>query len=985
MQSTGALLCLTLLCLCPAGGAGAAGPAPLSLNEGLGPGEGPFDPAVPAPASVLGFEVGSRPARHDEVLRYYEALAASTPRARLARYAGSHEGRSLVYLTISSAENMERLEEIDAANRRLGDPRTHAPREVERMVEGQPLIAWIGYSIHGDEISGSDASLLVAYRLAAGMDAGTVRLRDSLVTHLDPCENPDGRERFLAQITAFSKVVPNPDTEGIAHKAMWPWGRGNHYLFDLNRDWFTLVHPESRGRTPAIARVQPQLMVDAHEMGSHDTYLFSPPRHPFNPYLPPAIRKWWDVFAADQGAAFDERGWPYYTREWHEEFFPGYGSAWAMYLGAVGILYEQAGTEGGPVRQRGGALLTYTDAVEHQVVSSIANLETAADNRREILADWAADRRDAVEAGRRGPVRAYVLPHGRDPFRTARLVEKLLAQGIEVQVNRSRVKARDLHDAWSGRAVTAEIPPGSFLVRLDQPAAPLVRNLLDFHLPMGPEFLREEREHLEREKGSRLYETTAWSMLLSYGVEAWWTGSVPRGDWVPVGNLGSPHAWPSPGASGIGYLFDSSTDDGIALAAGLLEAGVRLRAGRKPFTFQGREYPRGTILIRTEENTDDLHGRLEAALAGRQGVVVHPLAGARILDGPDLGGRQFQPLVRPKIGVLTGDPISFTSYGAVWHLLDRRLEVRFSGLDIGRFHQTDISRYNVLVFPGCWAGPDGYRRRLGEKGIEKLKRWIEAGGTAVGLGTGAEFLAMEETGISRVRPRRQALEAYPPVILGPDAEAVEAAGRFRATGLRATPEGGKGKRSAPAGGASSYGVPPVVGPGARGYLPRGQAAYVFPQQLVTLDKWAEPVLPAGDGEAGKAFLERADARLRRFRPKGAYLRVDLDPSHWLAYGCPEKVPAHFGGKDVLVAESSVEVAGRFAGLEDLHVGGLLWPEAAGRIAHSAWVTREQVGKGQVVLFASDPVYRGASWATQRLFLNAVLLGPGIGAKWPNPW
>jgi hypothetical protein len=964
----------------------------LSLLAGMGVASGqPFDPDVPSPGSVLGFEPASRPARCDEIVRYYEALAAATPRAKLTEYGRTHEGRPLVYLTITDEKHMVRLGEIQKELQRLGDPRRVSREEAARLAKDTPAVAWLGYSIHGDELSSSDAALVVAYRLAAGMDEETRMLRRELIVHLDPAQNPDGRERFLAMLTAFSNVVPNPDPESVSHRAFWPWGRGNHYLFDLNRDWFALVHPESRGRAKAISSWWPQLMVDSHEMGSHDTYLFHPPRHPFNPHMPPSVLKWATPFGEDQAAAFDEHGWSYYTGEWNEEFFPGYGSAWATYGGSVGILYEQAGTEGTVVQQKAGTLLDYPEAVDHQVVSSWANILTTARNREALLTDWAADRRAAVERGRKGPIRAFVIPAGR---RARRLVDVLATQGIEVWRNGPvQAKLHDLHDPWSAQPQTVEFGwGGSYVVPLDQPLAPLARVLLDFHVPMTPEFLREEREHLEREKGSRLYETTAWSLPLTYGVEVYWTGRNP----VPWRH--APRHWYRAGGGDAyrsagffegryGYLFDGSTDHGAFALARLLQEGTAVRVGRKPLSIAAvrhpekgpevTELPRGTVLVKREGNPEDVRGILGAA-AAKNGLDVLAVDTAWSEEKPDLGGREFRPLVEPRVAVLTGDSISFTSYGAIWHLLDRTMEFRFSGLDIARFGETDLSRYNVLVLPHAWAGPHLYRGRLGEAGIAKLKGWIEAGGTVVGIKSGAFFLADERTGIGAVRPRAQVLDAFPPVVLGPDAATAEAAGAARATGLRATGD----EDASPA--VSPYHVPPVVGPGARPFLGEGATTYSFPKELVGLGAWAEPVAPEED-EAREAFLARADARLRRFHPHGAFLRVDTDPDHWLTYGMDERVPVHFSSRDALVADRPVETVARFAGLEELHLSGLLWPEAAGRIARSAYLTREKMGKGQVILFADDPVYRGSSWATQRLFLNAILLGPGLGADWSVPW
>jgi len=320
-------LCLVpalLLCLAPA----LAVPEPqqgIALAD-LFPGA-VFDPEIPTQEDVLGFRPAVRPIRHAELMRYVSVLEQASPRIRVIEYARSYEGRPLVYLAVGDEAVVGDLDAFREAHVRRLDPRGRPAAEDGALLAQARAVAWMAYGIHGDELSSLDAAAALAYRLVAGEDEAARMLRRELLILIDPCENPDGRERFLAQTNSFAHRTPNPDTEDLSHTTVWPWGRGNHYLFDLNRDWISMVHPESR-RVTVVASWHPQLMVDSHEMGAHDSYLFSPSRQPFNPFLPTRNQKWADRFAADQALALDARGYPYYTREWNEEFFPGYGSAW---------------------------------------------------------------------------------------------------------------------------------------------------------------------------------------------------------------------------------------------------------------------------------------------------------------------------------------------------------------------------------------------------------------------------------------------------------------------------------------------------------------------------------------------------------------------------------------------------------------------------------------------------------------------------------
>lgn len=955
-----------------------------------------FDAAIPTQEQVLGVRPGARPLRHDELMRFLEALDEASPRATIKMYSRTHEGRRLVYLAVSDEATIASLDDFREAHAARLDPRGRPASDDATILAGARAVAWMAYGIHGDELSSVDAAAALAYWLVAGEDDVAQRMRRELLVLIDPCENPDGRERYLAQTTSFAHALPNPDQEDLSHTTVWPWGRGNHYLFDLNRDWFSMVQPESL-RSVAIASWNPQLMVDSHEMGDNSTYLFSPPRHPFNPHLPLHNMKWAEVFGRDQARALDERGYPYFTREWNEEFFPGYGSAWASYIGAVGILYEMSGTSGTLVRQRGGTLRTFTQAVEHQVASSVSNLTTLLDNRAAILRDFVSDRRSAMRQATQGPVGAWILPEGRHPERTRKLVELLDRQGIEVLRNGAGKPTLDgLRDALTGREVSGSSLPGTvWMVPTDQLAGPMVRVLMDPHVPMSAEFFREEREYIERGKGTRLYEVTAWSLPLSYGVEAYWTPRRPAGNW----KIAAVEAWAG-GLANVsdpfGYFMDGISDRTVPALAALLQQGVHVRVAEKPVVIGGREWPQGSFLVAREGNPEDLEQRL-IQVSQRFRIEVQAVSTAKAERGPDLGGSHFKQLIEPRVGIWTGSPVSPSSYGALWHLMDQELGLRFSGLDVSRFRRADLSRYNVLVFPSTLGGGGAYRALLGEVGVKQLKRWIEDGGSAIGIGSGAQFLADVDNGLTMTRVRSQALDRHPPVVLGLGAVEAQAAGPFVATGLRAggnladmtADAEGKKRTAKPAPThstrISSYDVAPVLGAGARPFAVGHDQGSPVEMTPVDLADWLKPVLPPGKSKADDDDLKRADERLRRFSPRGTFVRIELDSQIWLTWGLPDELPALVRARDTLVAEPPVQVAARFADLDELHLGGLLWPEAAGRLAHTAYLTREGVGRGQVILFLNEPEFRGWTLATRRLLTNAMLFGPGLGTRWSNPW
>ena len=955
-----------------------------------------FDPAIPTQEGVVGVRPGARPLRHDELMRYVEAIAAASRRVKILPYATSWEGRRLVAIAVSDEATIASLETFKTEHAKLMNPRGRSANDDAKTAEGAKAVAWMAYGIHGDELSSTDAAAALVYGLAAGEGEAAHRIRRELVVLIDPCENPDGRDRFLAQLRSFAHAFPSADPEDLSHTAIWPWGRVNHYLFDMNRDWINLVQPESR-RVTEIARWLPQLMVDSHEMGAGETYLFSPARPPFNPFLPASYFSWARRYAGDQAKALDAKGFPYYRGEWADEFFPGYGSSWAMYHGAVGILYEMSGTEGTLVRKPAGDVRTYGQAVEHQVASSIANLSTLSENRKDALLATIDARRDGIDRGAAGPVRAWVFPATGDPDRLRNLTTILREQGIEVYENDAVLKASDLRNAATGQAVLLDLPAGSAMVPMDQPAWALARTILDPHVPMEASFLKEERESIELGRGTRIYDTTGWSIPLAFGLPAYWTSTKPGGNWVPSHATAAPASRAAaPQGDTLAWVFDGGTDRAALAVANLLGAGATLRLAEKPFTVEGWVHGPGAILLRKGENGPEI-GRVIDAATSSGSLSVQRVSTVLAESGADLGGNYFHPLVVPRIGVFTGPLVASSEYGWIWHLLDTQVGLRFTALDLANFSSIDLRRYNVLVLPAPGVSDAAFRAILGKDEIQALKQWVEAGGTLIGVGGGATVLADKDTALTKTRLRSQALDVAPPPVWSLTAAEAIRAGPKSAAGLAASelepapapdsaPKGvPKGAKPAPQPSRSPYDVAPVIGPGAAPFVVDVELGAPLPGKPKELDSWLKPALPPGQREPKDDDRKRADERLRKFSPQGALLRIDLTADDWMTWGLPSDLTAWVGADDALVARSPANVVASFPGIDTIQRGGLLWPEAAARLARTAYAVRERLGRGQVILFLDHPVFRGWTLATRRLFLNAVLYGPGLGAETPAPW
>ena len=889
---------------------------------------------VALPDSLWGFSLGSKPASHDEIINYFEYLDDIFSNAKLYDYGKTYEGRRLIYLVITSEKNFNRLDTIRENISKLSDPRTiDNSSEAKKIIAHTPAISWMSYSIHGDELSGADAGVQLAYQLLAGTDSYSQLIRDSLVVCIDPLQNPDGRTRFLAQMTQWNGAMINYDTQSAHHRGNWPWGRGNHYLFDLNRDWFTQVHPESKGKVRAIMDWHPQLVVDGHEMGPLDTYLFNPPREPYNPFMPELIYKWWKIMSLEHSAAFDQNGWNYYTREWNEELFPGYGSSWSIYTGAVGLLYEQAGVDGSQVIQQDGSVLTYRESVHHQFISSMANLITVADNRKDLLRDYYSEKYESVYT-KSNRLKAFIFPKGKNGSIEKQFAETLIRQGIEVGQTLQVEKLKQAVKSDGTTETNIMIPKGSMLVRLDQPNNALVNVILSFDIRLKNSFLETERRQRLKHSESRLYETTAWSLPLAYGLEGYYTNDLP-----PIVTT-KYVTYPSPGMvfnpePSFGYVIPNFDNNSYAVLNILLENQLKVWTANKPFKINGNDFPAGSYLLR--RNADPpLETEFFRELALEFGVNVHGVNTGLAESGPDLGGGEFHLLEKPKIALIGGSPASFTSFGATWHLLDSQLNIPFSILEAGNFSGTDLRKYNVIILPSAWGGTGAYKRYFGEGGIEKLKGWIEGGGTVIGLGSGSHFLTDTTVAISSVRQKRQVLKDLKDY--EKSLEYIKSAEAPEIDSLAVW----EGKKNS---------------------------------ELIKKDK-PEELLDV---------IKEKDKLARKLAPRGMLMKANLDKEHWLSFGCGDYVIPMVNTSVVLMSDEHVATVARFAEENELRISGLLWPEARERWAESVFSTREGYGNGQVILFATDPNFRGYFHNTERMFLNAILLGPGMGTHQPIKW
>ena len=708
-----------------------AAPVAAALPE-LAPGTR-YDPGIPTLRQVVGHDVGEEITTPEQIVAFLRALNRAAPsRTALVEYARSWEGRPLHVLVVGSSERISRLDAIKAGLRTLADPRRVSPPEGERLAAELPVVVWLMHAVHGNEISSADAALAEAYHLLAAEGSPEVDaiLRDAIVI-IDPLQNPDGRARFLFQNQLGRAASPDAEPASAEHDEPWPGGRSNHYLFDLNRDWFAQSQPETQGRTRVYLEWQPHVVVDLHEMSGNSTYYFAPPADPLNPLITKPQIAWFDVFGRHNAARFDERGFAYFTREVYDSFYPGYGESWPIFQGAIGMTYEQASARGLVFRRSDDSLLSFRDGILHHFTAAIATARTAAQNRGKLLRDFLEYRRSAVQEGERGPTKEYLLVPGVDPSRAGRLARLLVSQGVEV-------RRADAVFTAGGRP----FPPGTYAVSLAQPSARLLRNLLEPHIAQPDAFIKEQDRRRKLRLGDQIYDVTAWSLAHAYDVEMVAAGAIAVRT-SPVTADGQPRPLALAAAT-VGYLMPWGSGT-AALVVEALAQGITVSTADKAFTLGGRDYPAGTAFVRLAGNLPDAAERL-GRLAGAHGVEVVPIDSAFVEKGISLGSGQVATLKAPHVLMAWDAPADSLSAGWARFVIERRWGQAVTAVRVSSFPRVDLRRYDVVVLPS-----GNYATALSAEMVRRLKDWVSGGGTLVTLGEATRWATREGVGLLETR------------------------------------------------------------------------------------------------------------------------------------------------------------------------------------------------------------------------------------------
>ena len=879
-----------------------------------------YDAAIPTEKAVIGHEPGDRVSSPDEIVRYMEALAAAAPsRMKLFDYAKTWEGRRLIYVAIGSEANIARLPEIQANMKRLADPRKTSDADARNIMAGLPAVIWLAYGVHGNEISSSDAALHTAYHLLASRNDKIVSdVLSKVVVILDPMQNPDGRNRFVQNFNIAEGLQPDASQLAAEHNEPWPGGRTNHYYFDMNRDWFAMTQPETVGRIRIVQEWLPLVFVDLHEMGSDSTYYFAPEATPYNPHIIKAQRESLEWFGLNNAHWFDQYGFSYFTKEGYDEFYPGYGASWPLYYGSISMTYEQGSTRGLIVKRSDGVVVNYRDTVRQHFVASISTAETSARNREKLLANFYRYRQTAIEEGSREPVREYILARQGNTSQVDKLAANLADQGIEVK----RATA-----AFQNGGKT--YPAGSYVVPTAQPAKRLIRTLLDEQTSMEPEFLKAEERRRQARQSSEMYDVTAWSIPLQYGIAAVTTAEISTGSFEAVPHGYRPEGRVIGGDATVAYLVPWGISASARFLTAALRQGLRIATADKSFKQEGRTYPSGTLIIKVQENLPTPANAIQK-LAKDSGAEVYATNSGWVEEGPNFGSHRVVYFPPIKIALAWDRPTGASSAGATRFLLERQFGYPVTAVRTQQLAGGDLSEFQVIILPDSGFG-EGYAAVLGPNGARKLKDWVEAGGTLIGLGPGA---------ISYLSDARSSL-------LSISQENV----------VRETAD------KKPAGAPAAPTTPPATTPTPPATPGPAAGTTRVPGKLIASEQdFEKSILP--DAELPDAL-------------HGVLLRTKVNQDHWVTAGVAETVYVMMTGRAVyspVKLDKGINAA-YFDGPDKLMASGYMWEQNRKQLAYKPFIVVERTGRGSVVGFTADPNFRGYMDGLNMLFLNAVFRGP----------
>ena len=675
---------------------------------------------VQSPDQFLGYKLGSRYTPHYKVVNYFRHVAQANPSmVKLEQYGETNEGRPLLLAFVSNASNISNLENIRLNNLRLAG----LAADKTAGSESAPVIVWLSYNVHGNETSSTEAAMLTIWELVNPDNSRTKEWLKNTVVLIDPCINPDGRDRYVNWFNSVVGKVANPQPFPREHSEPWPGGRPNHYYFDLNRDWAWQTQVETQQRIVKYNQWLPQVHVDFHEQGYNNPYYFAPAAEPFHEVITPWQREFQTMIGRNNARYFDKNGWLYFTKERFDLFYPSYGDTYPTYKGGIGMTFEQGGHSrgGAAVITESGDTLTLWDRLYHHFTTGLSTIEISSQNAAKVVSEF-KKYYDKAKTAPTGDYKAYLLKA--DAGDKLERLEKLLDRNV-IEWSYANPASYTGYNYYTAKTETVKAETGDIIINSNQANSNLLRVLF---------------ERTSKISDSATYDITAWSLPFVYGVQTYGLSNFVTGTTKPT--TAAPTAVVP--AATVGYAIPWNGLSSVKFLTGLFKNKVKVRFSETPFTIKGQTFEKGTLLvIRTSNGSIGANlDKIVSEVAQQSGQAYFGVESGFVDKGFDFGSSKVKILTAPKITLLAGDGVSSLGFGEIWHFFDVQLNYQVNVVWVNDLNKNVLSQTDVLILP------DGNYRFFGDKTMnDALKDWVNNGGKIIAMENAVAQMARNEWGI----------------------------------------------------------------------------------------------------------------------------------------------------------------------------------------------------------------------------------------------
>ena len=658
-----------------------------------------------SPKEFLGYELGERFTRHHKVVEYFQHVATTNSNVKLIKYGETYEKRPLHLAYITAPKNFSRIEDL-----RLNHLKTAG---VEKGDANEDItVVWLSYNVHGNESSSTEASMKTLFALVDPNNVNTKKWLENTIVIIDPCINPDGRDRYVNWYNenANAKYNINPDSK--EHHEPWPGGRANHYLFDLNRDWAWTTQVESQSRIAVYNKWMPNIHVDFHEQGINNPYYFAPAAEPYHEVITGFQREFQITIGKNHAKYFDKNGWLYFTKEFFDLLYPSYGDTYPTYNGAIGMTYEQAGhgRAGLGIQTADEDVLTLKDRIAHHYTTGISTIEIASLNAEKLKKEFKSYFNKAIN-NPLGKYKSYVIRGTNDKDKINSLRTLLDRHQIDYGLSNSTSSVKGF-SYKTNKNTTVKLSSNDLVVNTNQPKANLIKALF---------------EPQTKIVDSLTYDITAWALPHSRGLDTYaMSTTVSTKNAEPMGTDGKLTGPDRPYA----YLSKWNSTDDVAFLGYLLKHKVKVRFSQVPFSVEGKNYKAGSLVI-TRRGNEKLGTKFDETIKEATKKFNREVTGVStgfVNSGKDFGSSSVAYLKAPKIALLSGSGVSSLSFGSIWHFFEQQIKYPVTVLDTDYFSDVNLNKYDVLILPN-----GRYGSVLGKEKLKNVKKWVQNGGRLIAV------------------------------------------------------------------------------------------------------------------------------------------------------------------------------------------------------------------------------------------------------------